>query len=1197
MALLVLAVVGVLLGPPLSGGGSLAQAQPPPQPTSEEHADNILMLCDKFAQMGQLDMAVEGCKMAFEYYEANLGIEHDKTKTAAKMVVGILEQQGKSDEARAFVQKYFAPPSQPSQPSQPSGPSRNDQMLALVKAAEAAEQAGDFDVAVEKYVELLSMLESDGKDDTPVARKVRDELATAYGRLLLYGKAEPLLQKNLQQVKAGGNPRAIGAARQALAMHYSGSGQYDRAQPLLETNLREAELRDPEGMDVVLALVQLANLHDRIDQHAKARGYAERAYSLAQLSSEPALVVLTEVMLGQLYTTLGLYDQAEPLLRSALQAGQGDKTSYTMVTAALWSLGMLYRSKGDYAKAEKHWKWQLALEEETGGKKGMGLSGPLNFLAELYWAWGKHKDQIMPLAHRASEIEDRKYAALLSGGTEEMKVAFVQRYVRGTDRVVTYHLHFAKSDPEAARLALNTVLRRKGRVLDAVVDTMNALRERAGSADQDKLAEIREVRTKIATLTLGGKPKAMTEDAYRAKLEQLEGRDQQLQSELGSVGGEFRAEQAPIEYTAVQKEIPADAALVEIIGYSKFDIHYKRYADAFGPDRYGAYVLRRSGEIQAVDLGPASAIDGQISAFRKALADPGTTNVRELGRKLYDQVMKPVAGYVGDAEKVLLAPDGMLNLVPFSALVDGQGKYLVDRYEFTYLSSGRDLLSLGSRAEPKEAPLIVGNPDFDASGSGPSAGDDAHRGLRSVDFSKVRFPPLPGTAEEVEEIHDELDDSKLVTEGEATESVLKGVRGPVLLHVATHGFFLSDLARPKASSRGLELVTEGAPPSDAKQESPLVRSGLAFAGANKHDSSSGEDGVLTALEVTGLDLRGTQLVVLSACETGVGEVRNGDGVYGLRRALVIAGSESQVMSLWKVDDEATRDLMVEFYEALVDEEGRSAALRKVQREMASSDERSHPYYWAAFIASGRWDPMRFDFEQPEEEEDDDDWEPDWDFDWTWEARQLPGMRFDLLGNYIQPDACNLQTPTSCDGTFALSAQFEMVPIIGDPDDIIGFAFDTGVSLGFTTDAKLQMDAHMGLGPGLWLGPFSLAPYIGLGMNMIGTQPEEPEEQAEVDYFIMAPAFYWYAGGRARFAISSFGLEGYAVRTARGAIDGEIAEDVPNEIRVVTRAVINIEEEGEVAAGFHWTDYDADTVGGVGMGGLLSIGVMMDPDDW
>jgi CHAT domain-containing protein len=142
----------------------------------------------------------------------------------------------------------------------------------------------------------------------------------------------------------------------------------------------------------------------------------------------------------------------------------------------------------------------------------------------------------------------------------------------------------------------------------------------------------------------------------------------------------------------------------------------------------------------------------------------------------------------------------------------------------------------------------------------------------------------------------------------------------------------------------------------SNKENPLLRSGLALAGINLRKSGT-EDGVLTALEAAGLNLRGTKLVVLSACETGVGDVANGEGVYGLRRALAIAGAESQLISLWKVNDLGTKDLMVSYYKRLMNNVGRSEAVRQTQLEMLQHPKYQHPYYWAAFIPSGDWSAM------------------------------------------------------------------------------------------------------------------------------------------------------------------------------------------------------------------------------------------------
>ncbi len=130
----------------------------------------------------------------------------------------------------------------------------------------------------------------------------------------------------------------------------------------------------------------------------------------------------------------------------------------------------------------------------------------------------------------------------------------------------------------------------------------------------------------------------------------------------------------------------------------------------------------------------------------------------------------------------------------------------------------------------------------------------------------------------------------------------------------------------------------------------MLRSGLALAGANRKD----ESGILTALEASGLNLWGTKLVVLSACDTGIGQVRNGEGVYGLRRALVLAGAETQMMSLWPVSDRSTRDLMVSYYRDLVAGRGRGEALRRAQLQMLQSKSHAHPYYWASFIQTGEW---------------------------------------------------------------------------------------------------------------------------------------------------------------------------------------------------------------------------------------------------
>jgi CHAT domain-containing protein len=242
----------------------------------------------------------------------------------------------------------------------------------------------------------------------------------------------------------------------------------------------------------------------------------------------------------------------------------------------------------------------------------------------------------------------------------------------------------------------------------------------------------------------------------------------------------------------------------------------------------------------------------------------------------------------------------------------------------------------------------------------------------NVSLSQIYFPPLRGAAGEALGLRAILPQATFWTRGEASEARLKQLSSPRILHLATHGFFLRDQEPEPTDRRGAGFLRSftsmpSVSLSELPVETPLLRSGLALAGANlRRESSppslpnspnspnSEDDGILTALEASGLDLWGTKLVVLSACDTGVGEVKNGEGVYGLRRALVLAGSETQVMSLWPVSDAGTRDLMIGYYRALERGEGRGEGLRRVQLEMLNRKGRRHPFYWASFIQSGEW---------------------------------------------------------------------------------------------------------------------------------------------------------------------------------------------------------------------------------------------------
>jgi CHAT domain-containing protein len=279
------------------------------------------------------------------------------------------------------------------------------------------------------------------------------------------------------------------------------------------------------------------------------------------------------------------------------------------------------------------------------------------------------------------------------------------------------------------------------------------------------------------------------------------------------------------------------------------------------------------------------------------------------------------------------------------------------------LTSGRDLLRLRVMRNSESNPIVVANPSFGEPATHQIAKVEVKQKTsprgnkrRSItdarDLTEIYFAPLGGTALEANTIHTFFPNATVLTEAQATEGAIKAVRSPRVLHIATHGFFLQDKGVVDAVKT---QVTTRSTSANSTVENPLLRSGLALAGANRRAMGGNrDDGILTALEASGLNLWGTKLVVLSACDTGLGEVRTGEGVYGLRRSFVLAGAESLVMSLWPVSDYSTRKLMADYYRNLKQGMGRGEGLRQVQLDLLRQNKQLHPFYWANFIQAGEW---------------------------------------------------------------------------------------------------------------------------------------------------------------------------------------------------------------------------------------------------
>jgi CHAT domain-containing protein len=305
------------------------------------------------------------------------------------------------------------------------------------------------------------------------------------------------------------------------------------------------------------------------------------------------------------------------------------------------------------------------------------------------------------------------------------------------------------------------------------------------------------------------------------------------------------------------------------------------------------------------------------------------------------------------------------------ALHDGKD-YLLGHYRLHYLTSGRDLLSTPSE-RAAQPPLLLANPDFGKA----SASKDAEKNRPHSIYQRLRsFAPLPGTELEAQSLQPLLGVAPRLGL-EATEESVRAAQAPLILHIATHGVFFGDKelpAAPDLNSRTGPLLRHDRAVKNVgtltAEEfnlpgSPfaLSQSALILAGAALGPRASGSehDGLLTAEEARSLDLDGTQLVVLSACQTGQGTLSAGQGVYGLRRAFLVAGAETLISSLWRIDDAATGELMKSYYEKLLAKEhpgDRVGAMQEAMMQMRGQPGRSHPYYWAPFVVVGQDGPLR-----------------------------------------------------------------------------------------------------------------------------------------------------------------------------------------------------------------------------------------------
>ena len=692
-------------------------------------------------------------------------------------------------------------------------------------------------------------------------------------------------------------------------------------------------------------------------------------YSLSLAIREKALgpkhpsVANSLANFASVLASLNLYTKPEQYYRRALSIAEKALGPDHVDTAnTLNLLADLYRDNGFYPKGEPLYKRAIVVYEKALGDVHPSLAVSLHNLALLYSNQRLYAKAV-PLSLRALKIQftliQREVPYLLGAERRSHENSFSFSLLQEAS------FSFADRGTNGAILALFSRLNRQG-LLEEIEKRQSQLSKLPGP-HQEAAEELRAINKQVSSLSLTPQQRK----AFKIRQEELEAQLYRLLPEL---------KPRIVEVQQVAAAVPSTGALVEYQRYQPFDGR-KPNSQRWGKPRYLALVLKANGTVAAIDLGPAAVIEERIQQALRATQEQ-LSDANQLWGQVGKQVLDPLAPALAGVQTLFVSPDGELNRIPFAALPAPGGKSLLaDALQLRLLTTGRELLDLAQpRSQVKSAALVVANPAFDQLASNasvpavrqvdpvePPFGTGGQQ--RSADLGALRWAALPATAKEGQAIA-ALTGATLLSGSQASATAIEKQAAPRILHIASHGYFLANQRTSPPGKRSLS--NSGVPPmvslpaANLQGESPLLRSGIVLAGANKvaagasvSNSDRGDDGYLTALEITQLDWKGTELVVISACESGKGDIQAGEGVYGLKRAIAVAGARSSLLSLWKVDDAATAAFMQSFYEKLKTGQGRADALATTQREFRnhSIPRWRHPYVWAAFQLSGDWGPI------------------------------------------------------------------------------------------------------------------------------------------------------------------------------------------------------------------------------------------------
>ncbi|WP_227609756.1 CHAT domain-containing tetratricopeptide repeat protein [Hymenobacter translucens] len=798
-------------------------------------------------------------------------------------------------------------------------------------------------------------------------------LASLYTAMGRYAETESLYQKAIaiEKQQLGEQHPSYANSLHNLASFYESMGRHTQAETLYQKAIAISKKRlGEQHPSYANSLNNLANLYESMGRHTQAEPLFQTALTIRkqQLGTQHPDYAASLNSLASLYMSIGRYAQAEPLYQKALAIERQQLGEYHPDYAnSLDNLGSLYKLMRRYTQAESLLQKALTIRKQQLGEQHPDYANSLNNLAELYECMGRHI-QAGALNAQAVTILLQHVRVTFPGLSERERQQFLITISLTAEfgQSVLSKIGFNNAFPATATTAYNTLLFTKGLLLAATAGMQHQILASSDTALTQRFARWQAAKRQLAT----ARSLSLTEQkTHLLDLAQLAEKANQMEKELAAKSATFeKGTSLPIATCQqVQRTLKPGEAAIEMVRYRWFrntftdTIYYSAYVLTPRSKTPQLVVLRNANELEGRYLPAYRHLTHSATGTRGAIdANAATANLAD-PKVLYQAFWQPISRALPPGTKrVYLSADGVYQQINLNTLQNpATGKFLLEELDVRLVGSTRELARKpATGSHPVNEGVLVGNPAYRLSTAmepmaRASASPRGSYNYRESFLKAGEIPPLPGTADEIEEL-DRLFAAANVprrryTQAAATEEAIRDLHRPRVLHIATHGFFVPE-SRTVSAQNGKKL-TEA---QTSAAIDPMLRSGLLLAGVtNFRDAKvkpATEDGILTAYEASLLDMQDTELVVLSACETGLGEVLNGEGVYGLQRGFTVAGAKSIMMSLWRVDDLVTKQLMAAFYKNWLSGQTKRAALKAAQLQIKA--QHPEPYYWGAFVLVG-----------------------------------------------------------------------------------------------------------------------------------------------------------------------------------------------------------------------------------------------------